>query len=98
MLITIKKTHTVEESIELKLPAFFRSYNDHYMIQENETLITVYCTEGYLNVSVFRKDLHLHKDNLSIALKGAVIEPEVFYQVWDKAIQHLEQEVLKPQL
>lgn len=96
MLIQIEEKQTVTKSIELKLPAFYKDYNHYHMINEKETLITLFISADYFSMRVMTKEISTYNIDVTEALEGSPIEHEDFYAVWDKIIKKLENEVLKP--
>lgn len=94
MLITIKKV--IEESIELKLPAFSHPEfsSSYFKVSENGTIILLNQSSDGCCISTWMKNNMFYDAHLNDAIKANPIAPEEFYAIWDKAIQHLETEVL----
>lgn len=88
MIIQVKNK---TESIEVKLPAFFADSVNYYAIRGDETIILLdEGCDGCL-ITTWAKNNLFHSFLLQEALKCKAIEPEEFYKMLDKVIQHLEQ-------
>lgn len=98
MLLKIKKVKTEEETVELKLPAFFREGQWFFMITEEETIIRVHEPSRGTVITSWEKDNLYHEDHLQEAYKGVPVSPYDFFKVWHLAMDHLEQTIQTPLL
>lgn len=94
MLVQIKKQTQIEtvETVELKLPAFFKDYNTYYMIQEN-SVVEVYYTDEWAFVSVHKNNGNLFSGKVREAIKHEPISKTEFYFILDHAYQIHESEI-----
>lgn len=99
MLIQIEEKQTVTKSIELKLPAFYRSGNTYYHITEEVELIEVSVYKDYgCTVCYSTKQDPTHSITILQALSSTESNPTEFWFQFEKALAIIQEKSKLPTL
>lgn len=97
MLVTISKTHKTEETVELKLPTFFKKGEGQFIMVSNDGDVI----EIFVGMDFRYASMMVHKNNqreISMAIEYDQCSPTEFFSAFDKVMAYLETDVFKPSI
>lgn len=96
MLLKIKKVKTEEETVELKLPAFFKSEYYAVAINEDSVIEVTYKGDtGHLIMST-KNTTSLYSQKVGDYIQREPITKTEFYFVFEQALKSLDEQISKP--
>ena len=96
MLVQLKKNVTVEETVEIGLPAYYKSEPDYYMIAEDETIINLFSGVYYQSITVHKKESLDYSTRLANVIKSEPISGTEFHFQFVLLMESLENAIKKP--